>query len=231
MSNYFTKNKSAIARVAANHYSSKTLIIIFIILSPFTFVLSLLAIIPLRMLRTLRKKIEPYELNKAYSEIIEQNHHQLNAYLGEKINDDDLIADPIFIFEAEITREQTIEKLKDVTTGTIDKGSILKYLDSNKTSWAFNFKDNARNFILASPFSITMLLFCEHNLIIVSKTCTLPLCTDTSLNIKEISYFKMNHQISGQKIVLGESIIRPVNIEIISKIDTILTTLKPYIGS
>lgn len=231
MSNYFTKNKKSIARVATNDYGSNTLIIIVSVFSLFTLGLGILVFIPIYFVKKLRKKTELYELGNAYAEIIGTNHKKLEIYLDDKINNDDLIADPIFIFETSTTGEQTINKLKNAVNGKIDNKSVLTYLKSNQSAWTLNIKDEERNFILASPFTISMLLFCEHKAIIVSQTCTLPLCIDMPLDIKEISYFQTNYGINNQTISLGEFVSQPMNIEVTTKIHAILTALKPYIES
>lgn len=238
MNKYFSKNSNEVAAVLTGKgFNNKLLnIISYIIaiisasalstvinnndlsLGVFIVFISSLVIIDWMNTNKLKKTVWSYELGTNITNLLNETHNNIVKYIEQNINDDLLIADPIFIIDTQISEQQTLENLKS--------DSLASYLKSNK-NWLINYR--GQNHKLISPFRLTAICYLEHGLVTISQTCSLPQCTFNSININESKYLGLNYIVNKDKLVLDNFTSKILNSAALDKLKKITLAIKPYI--
>lgn len=243
MKNYFTKNINKISAVISdNGYTNKLLRISYYFLIFFTlcgianiangvftlilFITVFIAIIKIDYeIAKLKKLVWRYEFDSNMIEVYTTSYKNIVEYIEKNINDDYLIADPVYILDSPISEKQTFANIKN-KKGFLGGSSLYSYLKSNK-NWLINYNSKPRRIL--SPFRITAICYLEHSLVIVSQTCSLPLCSFSDISNVEMKYIGLNYKISSDNIVFGNYVSTVINKSVTARINKITTAIKPYI--
>lgn len=165
-----------------------------------------------------QKKIWEYEAVSNYKRALVETHENIQNYINEKINDDSLIADPVFMMSCDISQPQFMKMVQGDKAGRISYKKLKEY------------KGTINHPKFMSSFMLIAICFLEHSLVIVSQISYTNNSSDNNARAVEVKYHNMNYEVSQTKIRLEDIVIEPINTNVLTKLDVILETLKPYIA-
>lgn len=248
MTNWFIDNKDKVASILSNKKGvlnkvalgiciffglmlSTTIISekIHDVLGMITFIVLMIISIGLFfIINKLENKVWNYEFIKEYNAIISSCLNNIQDYIKNNLDDDSLIADPIYIIDTQINQEQFINKVKDPKKGSITYYRLKKYLSSTNTQWLINSKTSTEIHCV-SPLRMTAVCLLEHSVVFISVNISLPKCDISSVKILEEKYYQLDYSISNDKVVIGEFSASPINNGVVDKLSVIFNVLKPFI--